>query len=123
MPGRDPTEFLPLTPLSLSVLVAIGGGARHGYGILKELEERGGAGRTPGAGSLYAALQRLVDEGLLREEASEPSEAEGPPRRCYGLTELGREVTRLELRRLASLVDLGAERHLGPHLAPHPEEG
>ena len=108
-----PRDFLPLTPLSASILLAVSGGARHGYAILKELEGRGGGVRVPGAGSLYAALQRMVDEGVLVETESE-EEAEGPRRRCYALTELGREVARLEMERLAELVALAAERRLIP---------
>ena len=107
-----PERFLPLTPLSTSILLAVAGGARHGYAILKELEERGGGVKVPGAGSLYAALQRLVDEGLLEEQGMEA--AEGPPRRCYGLTPLGRDVARLEVGRLADVVALAAERRLAP---------
>ncbi|MBW3555108.1 MAG: PadR family transcriptional regulator [Gemmatimonadetes bacterium] len=107
-------RFLPLTPLTASILLAVAGGARHGYAILKELEERRGAVRVPGAGSLYAALQRMVDEGLLEEAPDLAEESEGPRRRCYALTELGRRVGRLEMARLAELVALAAERRLAP---------
>ena len=112
MASSTPEGFLPLTPLSVSVLLAIAGGARHGYAILQELEERGGGVRVPGAGSLYAALQRMVDEGLLEEVAGVEEPSEGPRRRCYGLTPLGREVARLEVRRLADVVALAAGRRL-----------
>lgn len=121
--SRETAErFLPLTPLSTSILLAVAGGARHGYAILKEMEERAPGGRVPGAGSLYAALQRMTDEGLLQEEEGE-GEAEGPPRRCYGLTALGREVGRLEMQRMAELVALAAERRLVSPLPASPSSG
>lgn len=107
----DPQQFLPLTPLSASILLAVAGGAHHGYAILKELEQRGGV-RVPGAGSLYAALQRMHDEGLLEETDALDPDPEGPRRRCYVLTELARDVARLEMERLAEMVSLAAERRL-----------
>ena len=121
--SSDADRFVPLTPLSASVLLAVAGGARHGYAILKELEERGTSARVPGAGSLYAALQRMLDEGLLREGEGSEEAAGGPRRRCYELTPLGRDVVRLEMERLADLVALAAERRLAPETFLRPQEG
>ena len=121
--SRSAESFLPLTPLSTAVLLAVAGGARHGYAMLKEMEERGD-GRVPGAGSLYAALERMVDEGLLEEREREEGSAGGPRRRCYGVTDLGREVVRLEMERMTAVVALAAERRLiGEGPAVRPGEG
>lgn len=104
---RSPSSFLPLSPLSAGILLAVAGGARHGYAIIKEIERQEDGRKAPGAGSLYAALRRMSEEGLLAESEEAASEA-GPPRRCYDLTTLGREVARLEMRRLAELLRTAA---------------
>lgn len=113
----DPQRFLPLTPLSASILLAVSDRELHGYGIIKELERQSGGRRTPGAGSLYAALQRMVEQGLLEETAG-PPQADDPRRRYYALTGLGRDVARAEMLRMADLVSLAAEKRLVPELRP-----
>lgn len=113
----DPQRFLPLTPLSTSILLAVSEGELHGYGIIKEIERQSGGRQAPPAGSLYAALQRMVEQGLL-EETTGPAEADDPRRRYYALTRLGREVARAEMMRMAGLVQLAAERRLVPALRP-----
>jgi DNA-binding PadR family transcriptional regulator len=56
-------------------------------------------------GTLYAALARMVDEGLVEErERDDPSG--GPPRRCYCRTSFGRAVARAESERLRALLDI-----------------
>lgn len=103
---------LPLTPITYHVLLALARAPLHGYGILKSMEERSGGRVSPSTGSLYLALQRMGEEGLI-EEAPEPEAEEGGDarRRYYRLTSLGREVAREETARLADLV--GAAGRLG----------
>src|SRR5512134_215157 len=108
--------FLPLTPLSAGILLAVAGGARHGYAIIKEIERQSGGRQVPGAGSLYAALRRMTDDGLL-EETEQADEQGGDARRqYYSITALGREVARLEMLRLADLISTAVERNLVPGL-------
>jgi DNA-binding PadR family transcriptional regulator len=113
----DPQRFLPLTPLSTSILLALSDGERHGYGIIKEIERQSGGRQAPAAGSLYAALQRMVEQDLLKETTG-PAQADDPRRRYYALTRLGREVARAEMLRMADLVVLAAEKKLVPELRP-----
>jgi DNA-binding PadR family transcriptional regulator len=123
MPPKESTSasspaqaFLPLTPLSAGILLAVAGGARHGYAIIKEIERQSGGRRAPGAGSLYAALRRMTDDGLLVEGEEADAAGAGPKRQYYGLTELGTQVARLEMRRLAELLRSASERNLIPGL-------
>lgn len=109
-----PERLLPLTPLSLGVLLALANGPRHGYALLKELDRQSGGRLNPGTGTLYAALQRLIDEGLL-EETERPA-GEDARRRYYGVTDFGREVARAELARLARLMEADGARALLPGL-------
>lgn len=96
----DPWRILPLTDLSYQILLALGGEPLHGYAILQTITERTDGRLAPESGTLYTAIRRLRRDGLI-DGAGEP---EGRRGRSYGLTEWGREVLRLESRRLADLV-------------------
>jgi len=114
---KPPDDFLPLSPLSTAVLLALAEGDLHGYGLIKEIERQSAGHLVPGAGSLYAALQRLGDDGLLSETEAPDEPGVDRRRRYYALTELGREVLAAEVRRLQGLVAVAAERRvvaLGP---------
>ena len=117
MSADDVEPFLPLTPLSLAILLGLAEGARHGYAIMKEVERQTDGRLSPGAGSLYAALQRLQDDGLIAEA---PAGADGEPvtarRRYYVLEPRGRAVARAELLRMARVIQLGHDRRLVPEL-------
>ena len=103
---------LPLTHLSYHILVALADTDRHGYGIIKEIEERTGGAMAPSTGALYLALQRMEEEGLI--EPAETPEGEDQRRKYYQLTVEGRDAAVAESERLASLVDVAAEKRLVP---------
>ena len=109
-------DFLPLSPLSAGILLAVAGEARHGYAIIKEIERQSGGRQIPGAGSLYAALRRMTDDGLLEESEGAGGEEGDSRRQYFALTELGREVVRLEMHRLAELIATASKRDLVPDL-------
>lgn len=103
--GRVPESFLPLRPVELHVLLSLGTRPRHGYGVMQDAEARTGEEVIPDVGTLYRALRRMVERGLI-EPAEAPDGAAGDARRVYyALTPLGREVAAAEARRLSSLVD------------------
>jgi DNA-binding PadR family transcriptional regulator len=110
--GQDPERFLPLTHVVYHVLLSLSSESRHGYGIIKDVE-RGTEGRLElEAGTLYAAIKRMRDDGLI-EEATAPDQADAR-RRYYGLTPLGRRVLRAESERLAELVALARRARVLP---------
>ena len=114
---RDPNELLPLTPLSLAVLLALADGARHGYAILKELERQAEPRVVTGAGTLSAALERMLGAGLVAEsEGADDDGSGGPRRRYFALTPFGRDVARAELLRMAQLIAVGRAKRLVPEL-------
>ena len=121
MPRRpDPRTFLPLGDLALHVLVALGEGPLHGYAIIQDIEARSGGRTTVRSGTLYVTLHKLHEEGLV-------GSAEAPPgvdarRRYHRLTPLGREVVRLEVERLRSVIRAAAVRHLAPAVDPRAAE-
>jgi DNA-binding PadR family transcriptional regulator len=110
----DPRSFLPLTPLAFQLLLALADGERHGYGILREIEDRTEGLVRLRTGTLYTLLQRLLEERLIEESTARPEPGDDARRRYYGLTVLGRAVLTAEARRLAALVgDARRKRVLG----------
>jgi DNA-binding PadR family transcriptional regulator len=103
--GRPPEAYLPLPPATFHILLALVDGERHGYAIMKEVAARSEGTVRLGPGTLYGALKRLLDVGLV-EEGSErgDSEAGDERRRYYRLTKLGLSVARAEARRLEAVV-------------------
>jgi DNA-binding PadR family transcriptional regulator len=102
MKSPEPLSFLPLPNLSFHILLALGSGAAHGWAIIKRIHELTEGEANPSSGSLYLAMVRLEDSGLI-EETDAPADADAR-RRYYRLTRLGRAVARAEGERLARLV-------------------
>ena len=102
MTKRDPLPFLPLTPAAFHVLLALADTPRHGYSILKEVEERTNGDVRLSTGTLYGLIKRFLDDELIVEL---PPEDDGHERRRpYRLTPFGRQVARAEAERLEQLV-------------------
>ena len=87
---------------ALLILVSLSSGPKHGYAIMTDVEA--GTGRPLGPGTLYAALARLEERGLV--EALEPIDR----RRPYRLTGVGATVLEEQLRGLAEYAQLGLRR-------------
>jgi DNA-binding PadR family transcriptional regulator len=90
---------------SLYILVSLSEGPRHGYAIMTDVESI--SGRSMGAGTLYGALARLEQRGLI--EALQPEQR----RRPYRLTALGSRTLEGQLTRLRSFADTGLARLRG----------
>ena len=103
MPASDPRRFLPLPGLSYYVLLALGEGEAHGWAIIKRIRDLTDHAANPSSGSLYLAMVRLQDDGLIAETPP-PDGEDDARRRYYRLTPLGRDVARAESRRLERLV-------------------
>lgn len=92
-----------LTTLTYQILISLADANRHGYGIIKEIEERAGEGGAPTTGALYLALQRMEAAGLVKADVEAPEDADAR-RRYYAITPDGREAARLESLRLGAMV-------------------
>jgi DNA-binding PadR family transcriptional regulator len=98
---RDRIEvFLPLRPVEFHVLLSLASGERHGYGILQDIAARDDAS-SPDVGTMYRALARMVDSGLI--EGSPSSEPGDERRSKYRITDRGLRVAKAEARRLQAL--------------------
>jgi DNA-binding PadR family transcriptional regulator len=100
---RPPGSFVPLTPVVFDILVTLAARECHGYLILSDIRLR--TGHTLRPGSLYRALNRLLDDGLVEETDERPDpDLDDERRRYYRLSALGRRVAQLEAARLDAQV-------------------
>ena len=112
----DPGGFLPLSPHQFHILLALTDRERHGYALIQEIEERTGGGLRLGTGTLYTAIGRLVELGLIADTGRADER-----RRYYKLLPLGRAVLRAETARLEALVRYAhgrGIRAIDPPVAP-----
>ena len=113
MPFKASDSALPLTPISFEILLALTDGERHGYAILQQVESRTAGVLPLRTGTLYRALARLEESGLIALGDTSDDER----RRYYRITTKGREVARDEAKRLADQVAAARARKLlsGPN--------
>lgn len=105
-------RFLPLSPQVFHVLLALHDEPRHGYSVIQEVRLRTRGEMQLTASTLYDALARLVDRGLIQEVPAPDDGADerrDKRRRYYGLTALGRDVVTAEQRRLERLVEMARD--------------
>jgi DNA-binding PadR family transcriptional regulator len=102
---------MSLTPLTFDILLALTDGSLHGYGIIKDIEDRSGTEAAPSTGALYLALRRMLSEALIEEDPSPPADADNR-RRYYRITAQGREQASRESSRLATLVAAARKKNL-----------
>lgn len=96
-----------LTPAVFHVLLALADGDKHGYAIMKSVEEHTAGALKMGAGTLYGTLQRLTEAGwVLEVTPPQAVSVRDEKRRFYRLTGEGRQALGAEVRRLEDLVRL-----------------
>ena len=102
-----------MTPAVVHVLLALAGGERHGYAILKDVQLHGGSRLRFGPGTIYGTLQRLMEAGWVEEVASPDADVDHR-RRYYRMTRDGREALETEVARLAALIDIARAHRIRP---------
>lgn len=109
------TSASPLTPAVFHILLALSGGDRHGYGIMKQVHADSDGKVSMGPGTLYGSLKRMLDAGLVSESDKRVDPAMDDERRIYyAITDLGKKVLATELERYRRLVELAGDRKLLP---------
>ena len=105
--STEPVRKLISLPV-LHILLALADGARHGYAIKQDVADRTGDAIRLGPSTLYEAIQRLQDDGLIEESlapAEDAANGQQAQRRYYGLTERGWTTLRQEVQQLGTIVD------------------
>jgi DNA-binding PadR family transcriptional regulator len=104
-PGRA-GKFLPLTEAVYCILISLVE-PMHGYGIMQNVSQISENGIKLGPGTLYGALNKLLESGLILRFGE--TESDGERRKLYILSDLGKEVLELEAERLAQLSRFGEQ--------------
>lgn len=122
MPPADHPSFLTLPVFH--ILVSLADRERHGYAILKEIERRTAGAVTLSTGTLYAAIKRLLADGLVERTAGRADPDVDDQRRIYyQLTPSGYALLQRETDRLAELVAASRKRLGRPGLASRGSSG
>jgi DNA-binding PadR family transcriptional regulator len=107
-----PPDLEPLRPVAFAILLALNEESRHGYGIMKVVNERMERRAVLGPGTLYRMLKELRDDGLIAY-APAPADADSR-RRYYKITSRGRLTAGAEAVRMAGWVSAAREGRLLP---------
>ena len=101
LPLREPTFF---------ILLSLSPGPKHGYAILKEVERLSDGRVKLSTGTLYGAIERLLDQDWIRRVDDPLPNGTNRRRKAYDLTELGRRAMNAEIARLRKLVNVAANQ-------------
>lgn len=109
---KSSLEAISLREPTFYILLSLVPGKKHGYAILKDVEEISGGRITLSTGTLYGALGRLLEQGLITRVPNDKNQSSGPglPRKAYLLTENGRRMLESEASRLQSLLAAAQSR-------------
>jgi DNA-binding PadR family transcriptional regulator len=100
----DINAHLPLKPLVFQILLALADEERHGWSLVRDVQQRGGFARIM-PGNFYRTLRTMLAQGLIVESRARPAADEDDERRRYfRLTPLGARVAGAEARRLEAVV-------------------
>jgi len=113
-----PESPAPLTAAMFNVLITLADGDKHGYAILKEVEEQTAGEVQLSTGTLYGIIKRLLVDGLIVESRHRPAEDDDQRRRYYRLTEHGHEVAVAEAVRMEKLLNRARSKRLLRALKP-----
>lgn len=103
----------PLPAAAFQILLSISDEERHGYSIMRQVAEQTAGRMRLGPGTLYSAIQNLLEAGLIEEVTPQKDVKPGAERRrYYRLTPAGRRVARLEAERLADLLRVARRKKI-----------
>ncbi|WP_251548700.1 PadR family transcriptional regulator [Neobacillus muris] len=101
---KDTTEHAALTEAVYYILLSLHE-PMHGYGIMQNIKELSGGRVVLGAGTLYGAINTLLDKGWIEPVPGE----ENSRKKEYVITDLGKSIVKWELQRLNELIKNGIE--------------
>ncbi len=101
----DPEALLPLPTAVFHILIALADRDRHGYSIMQDVAARTDGKVQLSAGTLYSAIRRMLEQGLIEELAKSPDpENTDERRRYYRLSKFGRRAAAAEVDRLQAML-------------------
>lgn len=119
----DIQSSLPLTEATFFILLSLAPGPKHGYAIMKAVNQMSNGRITFSTGTLYGAIKRLLDQGWIvrngegeegrEENVKAHSDETSRSRKEYELTSIGRKVYNAEVSRMQELVQLAISSQPG----------
>jgi DNA-binding PadR family transcriptional regulator len=110
MPKR---KLDPLPSAAFQILLSLADGERHGYSIMRQVEEQTNGNMRLGPGTLYSSIQAMLEEELIEEITRRGDTEPGHERRrYYRLTTLGRKRARSEAEKLADVLRVARARKI-----------
>ena len=104
---------LPLTTVAIQILLALSDRQRHGLGIADEIAATTGGKMVLGPGTLYGAMKRLLELGLIDEPDAPPKgESDDPRRRYYQITPLGNRALEIEARAMSNVLQVAKAKRV-----------
>jgi DNA-binding PadR family transcriptional regulator len=104
---------LPLKPLVFQILLALADEERHGWSLVREVQQRGGFARLM-PGNFYRTLRSMLADGLIEESRRRSADDDDERRRYFRVTTLGSRLAAAEARRLEALVVEARAKRLIP---------
>jgi len=103
----------PLPSAAFHILLALAGEDRHGYAIMRQVEQQTGGRVRLGPGTLYGSLKSLLEARLIEELDDRPDESgTGERRRYYHLTSSGLKAARSEAEKLAETLRVARAKRI-----------
>jgi DNA-binding PadR family transcriptional regulator len=106
-----PVDQLPLTISVFQILLSLVDRPQHGYAIIHDVAERTGGDVRLTASTLYGAVARMLDGGLIEERA--PADGQ-ERRRTYAISRRGRVLLTEEAHRLARAAQWARDKQVLP---------
>ena len=107
----DTHTNLPLSEQTFYILLSLLPQPRHGYAILKDIQQLSDGRLLISVSTLYTSLKRLLEQGWIeRAELKKQDEKIGRPRKQYKLTHTGRSFLIAEAKRLQMLIQVANQR-------------
>jgi DNA-binding PadR family transcriptional regulator len=104
----DLHAYLPLTEATFFILFSLSEGPKHGYAIMKGVNQMSNGRINLSTGTLYGVLKRLLDAGWIVREGEDEADVSTRVRKNYSLTGQGNSVLGMEVARMRELVELSA---------------
>jgi DNA-binding PadR family transcriptional regulator len=116
--SSHPSAQLPLSVPVFQILVSLADRDLHGYAIIQDVAQRTSGEVRLTASTLYAAIRRMLEAGMI-DEIDQPRRApagEDDRRRYYRMTPYGREIAQLESARLERAAAMARAKRLLPRI-------
>jgi DNA-binding PadR family transcriptional regulator len=101
---REILEELPLTETTFFILLSLSPNPKHGYAMMKDVEQLSEGRIRLSTGTLYGAIKRLLEDGWIKRVEDHNTQEDGRGRKVYALTRYGRHILNAEVDRLQDLV-------------------